>query len=122
MKTIKTLGLLVLVVLVAGSSGCERTNPDPECYEGEVISLMHCDHVIQIKNADLGVAWSSEDQSYDNCVVVANLPDEYKIVGQKVYFSKYEDTQINCTTIWAYVKPIKATNISNLKCNENNEN
>lgn len=123
MRISNLLGLSVLYILLS-SAGCEKntSNPEPECYEGEVISLQHCDHLIQIKNANLGVVWSSNGKSYDNCVVIANLPEEYKTVGQKVYFSKYEDTQFNCVTVWGYVKPIKANNISNLKCDENNEN
>jgi hypothetical protein len=98
MQTLKILGFLATIGLIAASTACNKKSPNPqeECIEGVVIAearkmnenpdlSMICFTVVQIKNRNIGVNW----KGFNNCVVIENLDKSKQVVGTKIFFKNY---------------------------------
>lgn len=100
MQTLKILGFLATIGLIASGTACKKKSPSPqeECIEGVVIAearkmnenpnlSMVCAPVVQIKNRNIGSTWNG----FDNCVTVFGLNENLNKIGQNIYFKDYEE-------------------------------
>jgi hypothetical protein len=128
MKNLKIFCLLAFVGLVAGGSGCKKSQevPQPSCIEGVVIGNDNgktCRYVVQILNREIGVEYREGKKKYTNCVVIDELTPEYYIVGKKVYFTEFTiiDENAYCATTNYFTDipklRISVSNLYSTKCN-----
>lgn len=123
MNFFKTGAQIILFLSVVSIWSCQQnTQPEPktQCFEGKVVSLNYCAPVVQITNANIGEEWSDwytqGKPVYQNCFALENLPENYRVVGQKISFTSYENGGVICFADREWVSAIKVT-----FCNQEND-